>query len=104
MVGEPSLFGFVRMFDFKNYLFSLSVEVDFGSVLPLGSLHTDPTRQNSGTPDAVVSCSHHCGVDPTPYIPTCLGVGLPPLCGEATGQALRHDLHFCDQRSVYQEN
>ena len=84
---------------FKAYLFSLVVEVYSGAILPLG-LQSDQTRRYQGSLDALVIEYHHFYDGPNPDIPTCLGVGLPSLCGEAAGQALQCGLRFCAHHAV----
>ena len=104
VASETSIFGGF-MFDFYGlYFLSLLVEVESGSVLPLGLLRDDKTLQKPGFPDASVSGFHHCDGDPTPDIPACLGVGLHPIFGEAYGQALQHGLIFFDQQASHRDD
>ena len=74
---------FVWKFDFS--LAYLAVEMDSGTILLLRMLYTDPAFRNPGAPDSVVSGPYHSDGDPTPDIPACPVVGLPPLGIEATG-------------------
>ena len=66
---------------YGNCLACLTVDMESGAVLPLGTLYTDMDCQNSGTPDTAVIGSYQCYDYPTPYIPVSMGVGLPPLGG-----------------------
>ena len=83
-----------------NSPFFLSVEVESGSVLLLGFLTTDTTRRHPGALDASVIGSYHCYDGPTPDIPACTGVGLPPLYSEEGRQALQLGLRLCAQNDV----
>ena len=76
------------------------VEVDSGVVLPLGSLNADPTCRHLGDHDTAAHGYNHFYVDPDLEIPACLGIGLPPLCGEVAGQALHNYLRLCAQHAV----
>ena len=112
LVGSPDLFfdfgcgewaanfWFCPVVRFLMRLFSLLVEVKYGSVLPLGYLHADRTCRYPGSPDAEVSGSHHCDGDPTLDIPSCLGVWFLPLFCEADVQAIQHGLRFCVHNAV----
>ena len=74
--------------------------MESGSVLLLGFLTTDTTRRHPGALDASVIGSYHCYDGPTPDIPACTGVGLPPLYSEEGRQALQLGLRLCAQNDV----
>ena len=69
--------------------------MDSVDVLQLGMMNTDPTLYHPGAPNVEVSASHHFDGNPTPDIPACTGVRLPPLFGEAAGQVLQRGLRLC---------
>ena len=89
---------FVWMYD--NCLYCLTVYTEASVVLPLGLLDADLDHQNSGTLDAAVSGFHQCDGNPTKYIPSCMGLGLLPLGGEADGKVIQFDLRLCAQLAV----
>ena len=78
--------------------------MESSAVLPLSLLNPDTNIRHLGAPDAAASISHHCGGDSTPYISTCTGVGLPPLCGNVAVQALQHGLRLCAHHAVEIDN
>ena len=85
MTSDPSLFGFF-VFNFSGLSFLyLSVEVEYSTILPMELLHDDLNCMHPGSHDTAVSGFHHCYAEPTPNIPACPVVGLPPLGIEATG-------------------
>ena len=102
MISGKSHFVFVRMFGFS--LFDLEVDMEAVTVLPLGTLDTDPAHWHLVYPDKSVSGSYYSDGDPTLDIPACLEVSLLPLGGEASGQEIQHRLCLSDHQSVDQEN
>ena len=76
------------------------LDMESGAALPLGLLHSNPILRHPVSPDLWVSGSHNCDVSPTLDMPSCPGVGLPPLFVEADYQDLQRGLQFCDQNSV----
>ena len=63
-------------------------------------MDNDPACRYLGALDAAANGSYHSDRDPDPDIPVCLVVGLTPIGGKETGQALHHVLHLCDQQAV----
>ena len=83
MASGKSHFLFVGMF--VIYLADLEVDMEAGAVLPPELLDTYLACRNSGAPDAAMSGLHQSDGNPTPDIPACPGVGLPPLGGKMSG-------------------
>ena len=70
----------LRLFLVLSMTFScLAVNIQPGTILPMGNLNTYPTLYNPGYPYSAIIGPHHCGGYPTPYIYKCPGVWLPQL-------------------------
>ena len=73
-------------FTWNRYiLVRLPEEVDTGAVFPLQELDANIVCQHPGPPDSQVCVPHQCDGDPTLDVSAHPGLGLPPLCYEATG-------------------
>ena len=100
MASDPSLFLLFGCSIFNASIFYLFVEVESDSPLSLGFLHPNPNCRHPGDPDAAASGSQHSDGEPTTDIPECKKVGLPPLFGEAYGQALQRRPRLCAHNTV----
>ena len=85
---------------YGNCLDYLTVNMEDVSVLSLRKMGADPYLRHLVALDAAVSGSYHCYDNPTPDIPKCMFVGLPPLGDEADGQAPHQSIHLCAKQSI----
>ena len=78
----------------------LVIDMESRYILPLILLDTDLDCRKSRALDAAVSFPYHSDGDPTPDIPACMIVWLPPLGGKVEVQALQRGLRLNYQQAV----